>query len=126
MIKTDHNGFKKNHEELAALKFLALYNRKYGTSFQRIFTSELVPDFRSVDPLSWEHLNFDETLATRSSVGPKIWKAMLKGEYRSPSLQTLDVEGELVAYRDNIVKKFTKRYGTSCALVVFLFGPVMP
>ena len=125
IMKEDHNNFKDNHEELAAKKFIALYNKAYGANFELVERSE-APDFRAMDKQTKELLNFEETLATRSPIGPQIWRAMLNGTYSSPGPQTLDLEGELGAYRDNIKKKFSKHYGSNCALVVFQFGPVMP
>lgn len=124
-MRMNHNEFKDNHEELAAKKFLNLYNQRYNTQFKIIEKSES-PDFKAIDVRSGAILNFEETLATRSPIGPQIWKAMLEGLYNSPGPQTLDVTRELCAYRDNIVKKFSKKYGSGYALIAFQFGPVMP
>ncbi len=122
----EHGEFKDNAEGLATKQFLPTYNALHGTHFKTVHSDDVAPDVRCVDPTTSESLNFEITLATRSPDGPLIWKKMLAGTYKSPGPSTLNVDEELLAYRDAILKKFKKRYGKNTALVVFQWGPVMP
>jgi hypothetical protein len=121
-----HDDFKENAEGLATMQFLPAYNSLNGTQFEVRHSDEVAPDVRCVDRATGAILNIEITLATRSPVGPLTWKQMRAGMYKSPGPSVLDLEGELAAYRENIVKKFRKRYGKNTALLVFQWGPVMP
>lgn len=122
----NHDEFKANAETLATNQFLPAYNALRSTHFQMLGSDDVAPDACCVDVKTGERLNLEITLATRSPDGPLTWRKMLNGTYTQHGPSNLDVEGELQAYRDNILKKFSKRYGRNTALVVFQWGPVMP
>lgn len=121
-----HDDFKENAEGLATKEFLPAYNALKGTHFEVRQSDDVAPDVHCIDRATGALLNVEITLATRSPDGPLIWKKMLAGTYKSPGPSVLDLEAELAAYRDNILKKFGKRYGPKTALLVFQWGPVMP
>ncbi len=125
-----HDHFKDNHEGLAARQFLPRYNKLHCTNFELIVKeSNAEPDFHSRDTKTGEVLNFDVTLgATRQMIDE--WRKLLRKDYRDPeSGSALSIEKdqeacrkELKVCKDNITKKFSKRYGKNCALVLYYFN----
>jgi len=123
-MEDKHNHFKTNFEELAATKFLDFYNSKFGCSFEIVTPAPKEPDFHCRDAISRKELKFDVTLATVAPRDPMAFRQMLDGNYKGQPIVSPSFDEELATYKEKIEKKFTKRYGKDCALVVFHMGLV--
>jgi len=112
--------FKTYWEAVAVDQFLRFYNREKGSRYQ-VFEHQDSPDFRCVDPWDESELKVEVTLALDAQTkDPLAWQdvSTRTDENRDTDADTA-VETVLAVLRNTITKKFDKRYGKNCALIVY-------